>query len=435
MTSVRASLRIYLYVFASLWGVALAAVFVQACLFHKGYPYNTFLFRPEIHFTDFTIFNPRFSVWDGSERFYAVPGFPFTYPAPLLACFIAYWKLTPHPLAAYLATVILFALGAAALIVRRYPALRWPVAATALGSYPLMFLLDRANIEGLVWIAVALAAFALARRRFTTSAILFGTAAGMKIFPGVLLLLFLRKRRYRYFPVGIAAAVISNVAALALAGPTISQALRHVIAGMDFFRHFEILTHRPDQIGFEHSLFSWIKQILHLILHSSKQTDQLLPAMCLVYLAIVGTSFAVLYLFYIRKLPVLNQLFALTACSIVLPFVSYDYTLVHMYIPWAAFLIYLATDVAAGRAVLPVKHALAFLIPCAVLFAPLSWMLFQESGCGGQIKALALVAVIAASIKIPLRSSLFCDLRRNAARPVYAIRLRILETEHARSLS
>jgi hypothetical protein len=435
MSSVRASMRIYLYVFASLWVVALAAIFVQGCLLHKAYPYNTFLFRPEIHFTDFTIFDARFAIWDRSESFYAVPGFPFTYPAPLLACFLAYWKLTPHPLAAYLATVVLFAAAAAAMLVRRYPALRWPVLATLLGSYPLMFLLDRANIEGLVWIALATALFAFARRRFTTSAILFGVAAGMKIFPAALLLIFWKRRRYRYFPVGVASAIVCNIAGLAIAGPSIPKAFGHVLAGMDFFRHFEILTHRPDQIGFEHSLFSCIKQILHLALHSSQRTDELLPAMCLPYLAVTATIFAGLYIFSIRKLPVLNRIFALTACSISLPFVSYDYTLVHMYIPFAAFLIYLTTDVAAGRAVLPLRRALAFLIPCAVLFAPLSWMLFQGSGCGGQIKALALAALTAAAVKIPLPSSLFGDLRRGNARPAAAARIRIRETELAPVLS
>jgi hypothetical protein len=414
MASCRASLRIYLCVFALLWAVALAAIFVQGCLLHKAYPYNTFLFRPEIHFTDFTIFDARFAIWDGSERFYEVPGFPFNYPAPLLACFLAYWKLTPHPVAAYLATVILFALAAGTLLVFRRPALRWPVAVTLLGSYPLMFMLDRANVEGLVWIALATAVFAFARQRFTTSAILFGVAAGMKIFPAALLLIFWNKRRYRYFPIGVASAIVCNIAALALAGPSISKALRHILAGMDFFRHFEILTYRPDQIGFEHSLFSCVKQVLHLALHSSRRTDELLPAACLPYLVAAAAIFAALYLFSIRKLPILNQFFILTACSILLPFVSYDYTLVHMYIPWAAFLIYLTTEGAVS-----VGRALAFLIPCAVLFAPLSWMLFQGGGCGGQVKALALVALIAAAVKIPLPTSLFGE-----RRPVIAMRLR-----------
>jgi hypothetical protein len=46
-------------------------------------------------------------------------------------------------------------------------------------------------------------------------------------------------------------------------------------------------------------------------------------------------------------------------------------------------------------------------------------MLFQGSGCGGQVKALALVALIAAAVKIPLPSSLFGE-----RRPVIAMRLR-----------
>ena len=197
MSRVRASLRIYLAVFTGLWAIALAAVFVQGQVLHKPYPFNTFLFYPNIHFTDFTIFDARFRIWDRTDKFFALPGFPFTYPAPLLASFLAYWKLTSHPLAAYLATVGVFALAAAALLGARRQAIGFTVAWTLIGSYPLMFLLDRANIEGLVWIATALGTFAFARRRYTAAAILFGLAAGMKIFPGALLLLFFAKRRYR----------------------------------------------------------------------------------------------------------------------------------------------------------------------------------------------------------------------------------------------
>lgn len=435
MTNVRASLRIYLGVFASLWFIALAAVFIQGYLLHKPYPYNTFLFYPDIHFTDFTIFDPRFAIWDRTDRFFTLPGFPFTYPAPLLVCFLAYWKLTPYPLAAYLATVILFALLAGAMLVARRPDLRLPVALTLLGSYPLLFLLDRANIEGLVWIAAATATVAFARRRFTTSAVLFGVAAGMKIFPAVLLLLLLGKRRYRDFGIGIASAVACNIAALAITGPDIPRALHGVLGGMDFFRHFEILTHRADQIGFEHSLFSCIKQLLHLVLRSSHRTDQLLPVIYLPYLALAIVGFAALYWVRIRKLPLLNQLFALTACSILLPFVSYDYTLVHMYIPWSAFLIYLTADVAAGRAHLPVPRALTFLVPCAVLFAPLSWMLFQKSGCGGQVKAVALLAIIRAAVTVPMPSSLFNELQRTQTRSHVTIRLHVPQNEPVHSLS
>jgi hypothetical protein len=49
-------------------------------------------------------------------------------------------------------------------------------------------------------------------------------------------------------------------------------------------------------------------------------------------------SFAVGYLIYIRKLPILNQLFVVASTSF--PFVSYDYTLIQLYIPWAAFLLF-----------------------------------------------------------------------------------------------
>ena len=208
---------------------------------------------------------------------------------------------------------------------------------------------------------------------------------------------------------------------------------------MDFFRHFEVLTYRADQIGFEHSLFSCLKQLLRLALRGAHRTEELLPALCLPYLLLVGVALAVLYWTRLRKLPVLNQLFALTACSIVLPFVSYDYTLVHMYAPWAAFLLFLSRDVARGRVAFSMRKALAFLIPCAVLFAPLSWMLFHGAGFGGQMKALALAGVVGAAASIPMPSSLFgelsADTRLSQSARLITLRTRILEKEPAHGVS
>ncbi len=405
--SSRRALLLFQILFASFWVVALAAVFVQGRLLHKPYPYDTLLFIPSVRFTDFTIFDPRFAIWDHTTKFFDLPGFSFTYPAPLLVGFLAYWKLTPHPLAYYLITIVVFAIGAAGWLAVRCPALRFTLALSLAGAYPLFFLLDRANIEGLVWITTVVASFVFVRRHFTASAILFGIAAGMKIFPGALLLLFLVNRRYRELTIGVVSAFLCNLAALAIAGPDIPGALRGVLAGMDFFRHFEILCVRPDQIGFEHSLFSCIKQVLHLALHSSARTDALLPTACLIYGAVVAVAFAALYWLRIRRLPLLNQFTALSACSVVLPFTSYDYTLVHLYAPFVAFLILLTTDVAAGRTRLTVREAVAFLIPYTLIFAPLSWMLAHSSGMGGQVKALALVALLRAAVTIPLPSSLF----------------------------
>jgi len=57
------------------------------------------------------------------------------------------------------------------------------------------------------------------------------------------------------------------------------------------------------------------------------------------YMAVARRSRFNLYFWRIRTLPRTNQILALTVASIMLPPVSGDYTLIHLYIPWGALVL------------------------------------------------------------------------------------------------
>jgi hypothetical protein len=232
----------------------------------------------------------------------------------------------------------------------------------------------------------------------------------MKIYPGALLLLFLGKRRYRDFAVGLLAAVVFDVTSLWLAGPRFFETARAIASGMDFFRRTQILEYRRPEVGFEHSFFSCLKQVIHVFLGDTARVNAMLPRVYFAYAAVAALGFAALYGLRIRKMPLLNQVFALSALSVTLPFVSYDYTLVHMFAPCALFLLFLVRDAATGIAPITGRQALAFLIPCAVLFTPQSYLLIHGIGFGGQVKTTALLGLTAAAVLIPLKSSIFGEL-------------------------
>ena len=46
------------------------------------------------------------------------------------------------------------------------------------------------------------------------------------------------------------------------------------------------------------------------------------------------------YFFWIRRLPMLNQVLALTVCALVLPPLSADYTLIHLLFPFSLLCLY-----------------------------------------------------------------------------------------------
>ena len=102
------------------------------------------------------------------------------------------------------------------------------------------------------------------------------------------------------------------------------------------------------------------------------------------------------------KLPILNQIFGLTVLTVLVPPYNYDYTLIAIYIPWAILLVALSKKgpSLSGSAVCLIMLA------CAVVFTSQYYLLFGTEddpiGFGGQIKCVALVAILLVSVCVPL---------------------------------
>jgi hypothetical protein len=63
-------------------------------------------------------------------------------------------------------------------------------------SWPIFFAVHQGNIEGILWIGVAIAMWAYYREMWWTAAVLIGIVAGFKIYPILLLGLFLVPKKY-----------------------------------------------------------------------------------------------------------------------------------------------------------------------------------------------------------------------------------------------
>jgi Glycosyltransferase family 87 len=414
------ALKVYLLCFSSLWGIAVLISCVRGFIFHSPYPFNTFLFIPAARFTDFSVYVPRFLAWShGSETFFTLPGYPFDYPAPLLVSELAFFKFTSAPMAAYLMVVLAFAMAFAvftAVIIRNSARKENTLlamaaaASTAIFSFPLMYLIDRGNIEGLVWIASSFGLLLLVRRRYTSAALFLGVAAAMKIFPGALLLLLLARRRSRDFVIALVSVAAVTAGSLWIAGPSLPVVARHIAAGLNYLRKDQVLDYKTIVIGFDHSLFAFIKQVVFRLVHDVGTVQTLLPKIYPVYGLCAAALFAIVYAAGIRRMPFLNQFLALSALSVLLPFVSYDYTLVHMYAPFALLILVLCKDAATGRIPLSRTQMLMLLLPFAVIFSPQSYLVHSVTGFGAQVKACALLAIAGGSLAIRLPSSMFNEL-------------------------
>jgi hypothetical protein len=103
---------------------------------------------------------------------------------------------------------------------------------------------------------------------------------------------------------------------------------------------------------------------------------------------------------------------AYVVLCVLLPYVSGEYTLVHLYLVWGAFLLFLLTDVAKGHVKVPASAIHLIMLSCAVIFVPLAYLKAGHSfSFGGQVKTVFLLLILVTVCRVPMPSSLFGDLK------------------------
>lgn len=325
-----------------------------------SYPYSLPLFFFDDYWFDFTVYHDQFLNFR-TPAFWAAYDYPFTYPAPL-ALVYAVLYLIPHALRYFLVGYAAVAV-AAMLRMRRALVERGLAGPTAVAftllffalNYPLRTLFNTANTEGLVVLLAACGTWLILRDRGWLGGSLVAIAGTMKIFPFILLALLLSKRRYREFAFSLCVASVVNYTSLVIIGPTIGEAQRHIADGIRYVQVTFIDSANPATLTFNHSLFTAVKfavaaihRTLHpLVIHNHADwlirdaaERSLLGTTFTVYVIVAATFGLVVYFAWIRRLPMLNQLLALTSCALFLPPLSADYTLLHMVFPFALLCLY-----------------------------------------------------------------------------------------------
>jgi hypothetical protein len=335
-----------------------------------GHPFAfTALFPGGRAFADILVYHARFTLFHTRKFFLVTRGISaFAYPAGAAPVYEVFNSFA-HPDIAYL--------DVAAAWTAIFTAITWAILAKAssagtatrlymrlaLLSFPLIFLIERANIELILWMIVAIGILAYRKGYAVPAAILFGVAASMKLYPIFLLGLFLKRRRdLPAFAIGIVTALAATAFAIAYAGPTFSIAAHGFYVGVDRFQDHYAETVRSAEIDFDHSLFSPIK-------YWSYVQHQSLQAWMTPYYLCAGAFAGLLYL-RVRTLPFLNRVIFLVAAMVSLPPVSYSYTLIHLFLPVVLFVAaLLKTRNAPTTAKLAFAAMLFMLLPLVALSA------------------------------------------------------------------
>jgi hypothetical protein len=382
---------------AAMAAASLIYTAVMTHLLRTPHPYGVTLFRDGFVGSDFTVFGER-SQHFGKPAYWDEFNYPFTYPAPLGVVFALFFKL-PHPLAIYFMACAIGLAEWAWWLARNLTSQGIGstdaaafIILTLAASWPIVALFNTGNIEGLVAIILAAGVYAVLRERFWLGATLIGLAASMKLFPFILLALLISRSRWREFVWGLAVACVATIASLAALGPNILDAQRHIADGLRFINEAFILSTQRDALNYSHSLFSVLKFAVVLI---TRHTDAgLLNTTLRIYMLAAALAGTALYFVVIRKLPMLNQVLALTLCAVLLPPLSADYTLVELLLPFGLLCLYTAEVRGHSR-------ALAACFGCfAALFAWETFLTVHYS-FDRPIRSLALCTLLILILRTP----------------------------------
>jgi len=345
---------------------------------------------PSDAFGDFTHYAPLFQFFHTREFFLSDDR--FAYPAPAAVLFSWLYRMGPYQLQIFLAGIVVSAVAACWLFCKSLiraglataPAMVF-TGGVLITSWPLLFLYERANIEVIVWLLASLGIWALLRDRPVAAAVLFGLCGSLKLYPILLLALLFSRRHLREFFLGVATFAAAMLAAFWFVGPTMNVAFHGTLNGISgFVGNYAATAH--DELQFDHSFLGGIKMLLtQRPFHMGN-----FAGLTTIYIAIAGIGAALLFLLRVRRLPLINRILFVCICMVGLPPVSYDYTLIHLCVPFALFTL---AEVSVTRSGDRQPGTILALICFGVLFTPQLFLFYGPIHLNGLLKTAALVTL------------------------------------------
>jgi len=330
--------RLRLLVTVVLVGTVASVAYHYALAFflQKGYPLSTFLFRPEDHFNDWD------NMYIGAKAFLDGDPVMFAY-FPFAVLFSIATTVLPMRLGFVLVNALF-------LLVMVWMLRRWVVDCAEhtlvkvqyafiliVLSYPVIFALDRSNLERLVFVLFAGFFYFLYVNEIPWLAALFlGAAIAFKLYPATLLVLLVAERRWKPLILAALSAVgltVVGTGGLAILGHcSFSEAWQMNAGGkLDYYQ--EIMVTAGGGIQHGHTLWGLLR--LPQFLSGAPATGWQMT----VYSIAVGLVFVVLAVYAVFwETERWKRVLIAMVPALLLPYVSADYTLIHMYFPLVFFL-------------------------------------------------------------------------------------------------
>lgn len=342
--------------------------YYQGQVLGKPYPYTTFLFTPADRFNDFFVaftvkdLNPYFNEIVPSAQFplvnvidYLITLLPLKVSLAIFITFIS---------TAFISITHIILWGEKAPLIRGLH-ITLPIAFL---TYPFLFTVDRGNLEILLFIFLLLFMYFYIRENYALSAVFLAVAIAMKLFPVVLVVAYLPKKKYGELAISIGIAAILTMGSLALFKGGFVANFNFLLHGSNFsFATLVSFVGADNLVQRGVSLFTFFKIIF---IETGLLEKVNMPQFLSTYVKVAALTFLPLaaYVVFIEKI-LWRQIALLVFSMLLLPQISADYKLMHVYLPMYLFII------SAHRSRLDIFYLLIF----GLLMIPKDYAYFPKT--------------------------------------------------------
>jgi hypothetical protein len=309
----------------------------------RGYPYNTPLYLPSLVGTDFTDYiqitkdlNPYLG--SAASAYYPVMNMLFYFFS--LRVGPGHTMVVPAQLYSLL---VVLALAWFSFIYLRTDRLWEHLTRTfvfTFMTYPVLFALDRGNVETLLLIFLFLFFYFFQRQRFLISSLFLALAITTKLFPLFLLVLFVPQKKYREIGITLALSIVLTMACLMCFKGGLIANFKFLLAGENLHSKTVFGGSSDVYLGGNYlvqrgiSLFTVIKVFLietgYSMLHMHGFLRIYVAAAAVAAILVAG------YVTFIES-ELWKRATILVVAMLVLPQISADYKMIHLLIPLFLF--------------------------------------------------------------------------------------------------
>lgn len=373
-------------------GITIAIVFhflIMGIIFKQGYPRNTFLFRPDDRFNDF--YNPLRGASDldpyNPDRIYYIGGYlPFGYIVAFLFSFIRPWIISLFILLygfiIYLGLYIGKNLYDGEAIKGAKKILR--VVCIAYLTYPVLFVIDRANFDMVIFILLSVVILMYQSDSFILSVFPLSFAIAMKMYPGFFLLLYFVDRKFKELFYVLILVLFLSIGSLALLHGGFWTELQKAIVSFDRAREISFEIGRL--IGFNSSLYTVL--VFAISSFFPNIASNIIFNISYIFIA-MSIIFIVTTMIIINDYAFWQKILLIVVMMILLFPSSSDYRLLMLYLPMMLFI----------QNNVKTKNDLIIVIIIGLLLVPKAYInLYSEANIGIVLNPLLLMSLMVVSL-------------------------------------